>query len=242
MNKPIMLLRSMLFYLLYMLIVFVFGLISTISGPFLGYLNRHRLLTTAGMLINRALSLTCGINVQVDGLENVPHTPCVILSKHQSTWEVFFLQRLFMPVSTILKQELLKIPFFGWGIRLMHPIAIDRSNPRQAMKQVMQQGTQRISEGNRVVIYPEGSRIPFGKIGKYGRSGAALAIAAGVPIIPVAHNAGYCWPARQLMKRPGTIHVIIGKPIIVTAESNSQVVTEQVKDWIETQQLRLADQ
>ena len=242
MNKPIMFLRSMLFYLLYMLIVFVFGLISTISGPFLGYLNRHRLLTTAGMLINRALGLTCGINVQVDGLENVPHTPCVILSKHQSTWEVFFLQRLFMPVSTILKQELLKIPFFGWGIRLMHPIAIDRSNPRQAMKQVMQQGTQRISEGNRVVIYPEGSRIPFGKIGKYGRSGAALAIAAGVPIIPVAHNAGYCWPARQLMKRPGTIHVIIGKPIIVTAESNSQVVTEQVKDWIETQQLRLADQ
>ncbi|WP_339644336.1 lysophospholipid acyltransferase family protein [uncultured Porticoccus sp.] len=242
MNKPIMLLRSMLFYLLYMLIVFVFGLVSIISGPFLGYLNRHRLLTTAGMLINRALSLTCGINVQVDGLENVPHTPCVILSKHQSTWEVFFLQRLFMPVSTILKQELLKIPFFGWGIRLMHPIAIDRSNPRQAMKQVMQQGTQRISEGNRVVIYPEGSRIPYGKIGKYGRSGAALAIAAGVPIIPVAHNAGYCWPARQLMKRPGTIHVIIGKPIIVTAESNSQVVTEQVKDWIETQQLRLADQ
>lgn len=242
MNKPIMLLRSMLFYLLYMLIVFVFGLVSIISGPFLGYLNRHRLLTTAGMLINRALSLTCGINVQVDGLENVPHTPCVILSKHQSTWEVFFLQRLFMPVSTILKQELLKIPFFGWGIRLMHPIAIDRSNPRQAMKQVMQQGTQRISEGNRVVIYPEGSRIPYGKIGKYGRSGAALAIAAGVPIIPVAHNAGYCWPARQLMKRPGTIHVIIGKPIIVTAESNSQVLTEQVKDWIETQQLRLADQ
>lgn len=242
MNKPIMLLRSMLFYLFYLLIVFVFGLVSIISGPFLGYLNRHRLLTTAGMLINRALSLTCGINVQVDGLENVPHTPCVILSKHQSTWEVFFLQRLFMPVSTILKQELLKIPFFGWGIRLMHPIAIDRSNPRQAMKQVMQQGTQRIGEGNRVVIYPEGSRIPFGKIGKYGRSGAALAIAAGVPIIPVAHNAGYCWPARQLMKRPGTIHVIIGKPIIVTPESNSLAVTEQVKDWIETQQLKLLDQ
>lgn len=236
MNKPIMLLRSVLFYILYMLIVFVFGLVATCSGPFLSYLNRHRLLTTAGMLINRALSLTCGIKVQVDGLENVPQTPCVILSKHQSTWEVFFLQRLFMPVSTILKQELLKIPFFGWGIRLMHPIAIDRSNPRHAMKQVMQQGKQRLDEGNRVVIYPEGSRIPFGKIGKYGRSGAALAIAAGVPIIPVAHNAGYCWPARQLMKRPGTIHVIIGKPIIVAPESSSQIVTEQVRDWIETQQ------
>lgn len=236
MNKPIMLVRSILFYILYMLIVFVFGLVATCSGPFLSYLNRHRLLTTAGMLINRALSLTCGIKVQVDGLENVPQTPCVILSKHQSTWEVFFLQRLFMPVSTILKQELLKIPFFGWGIRLMHPIAIDRSNPRHAMKQVMQQGKQRLAEGNRVVIYPEGSRIPFGKIGKYGRSGAALAIAAGVPIIPVAHNAGYCWPARQLMKRPGTIHIIIGKPIIVTPESSSQIVTEQVRDWIETQQ------
>ncbi|WP_438951086.1 lysophospholipid acyltransferase family protein [Porticoccus sp.] len=239
MNKAIMLLRSLLFYLLYMLIVFVFGLVSTCSGPFLSYLNRHRLLTTAGMLINRALSLTCGIKVKVDGLENIPQTPCVILSKHQSTWEVFFLQRLFMPVSTILKQELLKIPFFGWGIRLMHPIAIDRSNPRQAMSQVMSQGKQRIIEGNRVVIYPEGSRIPFGKIGKYGRSGAALAIAAGVPIIPVAHNAGYCWPARQLIKRSGTIHVIIGKPINITPGSNSQLVTEQVKDWIETHQLQL---
>lgn len=231
--------RSFLFYVLYFLIVLSFGLVATLSGPFLSYLNRHRLLTTAGMLINKSLSLTCGIKVQVDGLENIPHTPCVILSKHQSTWEVFFLQRLFMPVSTILKRELLKIPFFGWGIRLMHPIAIDRSNPRQAMVQVMQQGKQRIAEGNRVVIYPEGTRTPYGETGNYGRSGAALAIAAGVPIVPVAHNSGHCWPAHQLMKRPGKIHVVIGKPLDTT-DKNSQHLTEEVKTWIEQQQLQLS--
>ncbi|WP_461481126.1 lysophospholipid acyltransferase family protein [Porticoccus sp.] len=240
MNKPTMIVRSALFYVLYMLIVFVFGLGSTLSGPFLSYLNRHRLLTTAGMLINRSLSLTCGIKVQIDGLENIPQTPCVILSKHQSTWEVFLLQRLFMPVSTILKRELLQIPFFGWGIRLMHPIAIDRSNPRQAMVQVMQQGKQRLAEGNRVVIYPEGTRIPYGEIGHYGRSGAALAIAAGVPIVPVAHNSGHCWPAHQLLKKPGKIHVVIGKPL-ATDNANSQMLTEEVKTWIEAQQLRLSE-
>ncbi|MEZ5530578.1 MAG: lysophospholipid acyltransferase family protein [Porticoccaceae bacterium] len=239
MNKPIMIVRSVLFYVLYYLIVFSFGLASTLSGPFLSYMNRHRLLTTAGMLINRALSLTCGIKVQIDGLENIPDGPCVVLSKHQSTWEVYLLQRLFMPVSTILKQELLKIPFFGWGIRLMHPIAIDRSNPRQAMVQVMQQGKERLAEGNRVVIYPEGTRIPYGKIGKYGRSGAALAVASGVPVVPVSHNAGFCWPAHQLLKRPGKIHVVIGKPID-TQGADSQQLTEELKAWIEEQQHRLS--
>jgi len=239
MNKFIMIVRSLLFYALYLLIVLSFGLVATLSGPFLSYINRHRLLTTAGMLINKSLSLTCGIKVQVDGLENIPHTPCVILSKHQSTWEVFFLQRLFMPVSTILKRELLQIPFFGWGIRLMHPIAIDRSNPRQAMVQVMQQGKQRIAEGNRVVIYPEGTRTPYGKTGNYGRSGAALAISAGVPVVPIAHNSGFCWPAHQLIKRPGKIHVVIGKPL-ETTDTTSQKLTEEVKAWIEEQQLQLS--
>lgn len=239
MHKSIMLVRSLMFYLLYFLIVFVFGLTATLSGPFLSYINRHRLLTTAGMLIIRALSLTCGVKVQIDGLENIPDGPCVVLSKHQSTWEVFLLQRLFMPVSTILKQELLKIPFFGWGIRLMHPIAIDRSNPRQSMVQVMDQGKKRIAEGNRVVIYPEGTRTPYGKVGRYGRSGPALAVASGVPVVPVAHNSGFCWPAHQLLKRSGKIHVVIGKPIETTGY-NSQRLTEDVKTWIEEQQHRLS--
>ena len=232
MNKPIMLLRSMLFYLLYLLIVFVFGLVSIISGPFLGYLNRHRLLTTAGMLINRALSLTCGINVQVDGLENVPHTPCVILSKHQSTWEVFFLQRLFMPVSTILKQELLKIPFFGWGIRLMHPIAIDRSNPREALKQATLQGVARLKENYNVLLFPEGTRVPVGTRGNYARSGANIAVAGQVPILPIAHNAGYCWPAKSLLIYPGTITLVIGEPIPTVGRNSKELIVE-VANWIE---------
>ena len=186
---------------------------------------RQNVITWANAIIIKWLNISCGITLRVDGLENLPDAPCVILSKHQSGWETFYLQRLFRPVSTILKKELFWIPFFGWGLYFTHPIAIDRSNPREA-------------QGNNVLIYPEGTRTPVGEIGQYGRSGAALAIAAGVPVIPVSQNSGYCWPAHTFIKWPGKIHVSIGKPID-TSDTDSRQLTEQVKDWIESTQTDL---
>lgn len=199
---------------------------------------RQNVITWANAIIIKWLNISCGITLRVDGLENLPGTPCVILSKHQSGWETFYLQRLFRPVSTILKKELFWIPFFGWGLYFTHPIAIDRSNPREAMKQILSQGKQRLAQGNNVLIYPEGTRTPVGEIGHYGRSGAALAIAAGVPVIPVSQNSGYCWPAHTFIKWPGKIHVSIGKPID-TSDTDSRQLTEQVKDWIESTQTDL---
>lgn len=226
-------LRTLLFFVGYATAIMVFSLLGLTVGLLLPNRARQRLLTTGNAVIIRWFSLICGVRLVVRGRENIPTTPFVALSNHQSAWETFYLQRLFCPVSTILKRELLRIPFFGWGLALTNPIAIDRSNPRDAMRQVMEQGQQRLESGNNVLIYPEGTRMPFGQSGKYARSGAGLALKTGVPVIPVAHNAGLCWRNDDWVKFPGTIHVVIGAPL-TTAERDSRQVTEAAQQWIET--------
>lgn len=154
------------------------------------------------------------------------------MSKHQSTWETMFLQYYFGPVSTILKKELFRIPFFGWGLASLRPIAINRSSPIQALKDIKTKGIQRIQEGNNLLIFPEGTRVPLGTVGNYARSGADIAVSAGVPIIAVAHNAAECWPHKNFIKYPGTITVVISDPIETTNKDRKQL-TEEVKHWIE---------
>jgi len=162
----------------------------------------------------------------------------VILSKHQSQWETFYLQVMKRPVVTVLKKELMNVPFFGWGLRLMQPIGIDRSNPKKALRYIQEEGQRRLQKGQSIIIFPEGTRTPPGETGTYARSGAELACRAGVPIIPVAHNAGRCWPAKKFIKYPGTIHMVIGAPID-TLNGNSRELTERVKNWIEAEQIKI---
>ncbi|MFT6300323.1 MAG: 1-acyl-sn-glycerol-3-phosphate acyltransferase [Saprospiraceae bacterium] len=238
MKKFIAFTRSMLFYAFYPLILVFFGTFTCTIGVFMPYKARHNVVTFANALIIKWLSLSCGITLRIDGLENIPSTPCVVLSKHQSGWETFYLQRLLRPVSTILKKELFWIPFFGWALYFMHPIAINRGNPREALKQILQQGLERLQTGKNVLIYPEGTRLAPGRKGRYGRSGAALAIAAKVQIIPVSHNAGYCWPAHSFIKWPGQIHVSIGKPVS-TDNTDSRILTQQIESIIENTQKTL---
>ena len=206
-------------------------------GSILPSRTRHSLIGMPAQCITVFLRILCGIKLEVVGLENIPQGNYVALSKHQSNWETIYLQYLLQPVSTILKKELLYIPIFGWGLSRVQPIPIDRGNPRSAMKQVLQQGLDRLSIGNNILIYPEGTRIEYGKQGKYARSGAALAISAQVPILPIAHNAGRCWPRKKFIKYPGTIKLVIGPPID-TVNGNSKLLSKQVEQWIEDQQLR----
>jgi 1-acyl-sn-glycerol-3-phosphate acyltransferase len=180
----------------------------------------------------RWLTLICGVRYRVRGLEHLPAGPCVILAKHQSQWETFYLQVMKRPIVTVIKKELLHVPFFGWGLRLLEPIAIDRGNPKQALKHIMEEGQRRLAQGRSVMIFPEGTRTPPGQVGNYARSGATLACRAGVPILPVAHNAGRHWPARKFLKYPGTIDVVIGAPID-TAGKDGRELTETAKQWIE---------
>lgn len=233
--KILLVTRSLLFYTGYVPLIAVFSLLSCTIGFLMPLPQRQSLATCGNLLIDHWLRLSCGIRVRVIGWENIPSKPFVILSNHQSPWETFYLQRHLRPVSTILKKELLKVPFFGWGLASVRPIAIDRDNPRKAIKDVMDQGQARLNAGMNVIVYPEGTRIPYGQYGEYARSGAALAVAAGVPVLPVAHNAGRHWPARKFLKYPGTITMEFGKPV-PTMNGSSKEITRLVETWIKSRQ------
>jgi len=228
----LLMLRSLLFYSGYSLLTVWFSLTGLLIFSWLPYAARASYLGLWNFATLRWLALTCGVRYVVRGAEHLPPGPCVILSKHQSQWETYYLQVMKRPVATVLKKELLNVPFFGWGLRLLEPIAIDRNNPKQALKHIMADGQKRLEQGRSVMIFPEGTRTPVGQVGNYARSGATLACKAGVPIVPVAHNAGYCWPAKKFLKYPGLVEVVIGAPIDTT-DGDSRELTETVKNWIE---------
>lgn len=188
---------------------------------------------------NRLLRFSCNVRVKVvDHNASPVEGPVVVMANHQSTWETLFLQNHFQPISTIFKRSLLHIPFFGWGLALLWPIAIDRSSPLKALKRVKAMGKQRIRGGYSVLVFPEGTRMPVGQTGPFARSGADIAKGAGVPVIPVAHNAGECWPARQPLRFPGEITLVIGQPI-TTDDKSTREITEAVKNWIEKEKAAL---
>jgi 1-acyl-sn-glycerol-3-phosphate acyltransferase len=106
------------------------------------------------------------------------------------------------------------------------------------VSQVIEQGAQRLQEGDWVVMFPEGTRMPAGQTRRYGVSGALLASQTGKLIIPVAHNAGYFWPRRGLLKKPGTVRVVIGPPITATGRDPRDINAE-AQAWIESQLSRM---
>lgn len=222
--------RSGCFYLGLLLIVMASGVTSCFIWG-LPFNRRQSLAATSNYLILNWLRLTCGVKVNVTGLENLPAGPCVILSNHQSAWESFYIQWLVQPASFVLKQELLWLPFFGWTIAAMGPIAIKRSKPGAAMRQVLKQGRDRLRNGIKVVIYPEGTRNPSGKLGSFKTGGAALAKLADVPVVPLAHNAGAHWPADSWLKYPGTIDVHIATPLDSSAYS-ARELAEKAHSWV----------
>jgi 1-acyl-sn-glycerol-3-phosphate acyltransferase len=198
---------------------------------FLPFRLLQRIATTGNYLVMQWLRLTCNIKIVVTGKENIPSGACVVLSNHQSTWEAFYMQWFFQPASFILKRELLWIPFFGWALFLMQPIAIKRSRPSSAIRYVLKQGTKRLQAGNRIVIYPEGTRITNGILGEFKTSGAALAKQALVPVLPVSHNSGEHWQRSSFLKSPGTIHLQIG-PAIDSETYSAREITESAREWI----------
>ena len=187
-------LRSLVFYTGYGASVVAWGLLMMAVAPWLDYPARYRLLTVWNRFAIRWVQLACGVRYRIHGVENLPAHGCVVIANHQSSWETIFLATLFPQLSILLKRELLKIPFFGWSLALMRPIAIDRSNPRAALKQVVEQGAERLAQNCSVLIFPEGTRVETGQRLRFSRSAAQLAIRAGVEIVCVAHDAGKYWP------------------------------------------------
>lgn len=232
--------RTFFFYLLLSSSSFFWCIFCVFIAPFLPFRARYRLVIQTWCRCATWLAkVVAGIHYEVRGLENIPQQPCVILAKHQSTWETFFLSALFEPLSQVVKRELLYVPFFGWAMAMLKPIAIDRSNPKAALKQLAKQGDERICQGAWVLIFPEGTRIPPGQIGKFSRGGAALAVNAGLPVLPIAHNAGEFWPKQGWAKYPGTVQVVIGPLMHAEGEGPRAIaeLNERAYAWVaQTQQ------
>jgi 1-acyl-sn-glycerol-3-phosphate acyltransferase len=226
-------LRSCLFFLLQLLLTPPYAVIAVLTFPF-NALTRYRIISVWARLMMLALDHLCGIKFRVIGAENIPSEPCVILSKHQSAWETFAFQLIFPPQVYVIKRELLWIPFFGWGLAMCSPIAINRGAGPRAARQMLSQGKDRLARGFCVIVYPEGTRVAPGTRGKYQSSGSAIAIHAGVPVLPVAHNAGRCWRRNAFLKLPGTITVSIGPPLNTTVRK-ADALTREVETWIENE-------
>lgn len=180
-----------------------------------------------------------GIRQELRGAQNIPATPCVILCKHQSAWETLALQLIFPLTAFVYKRELHWVPFFGWGIRLMPFVAIDRAAGKAALTQVAQRGKQRLTEGYSVVVFPEGTRVPPGQHRRYKVGGAWLAVTAGAPLVPVALNSGECWRRQAFMKTPGTVIVSIGPPIDPAGKTAEQA-NAAAEAWIEGEMRRIS--
>lgn len=179
-----------------------------------------------------------GIHYRVEGRHHLPKGAAIVLAKHQSTWETIALQQILPPQVWVLKRELMWIPLFGWALALLKPIAIDRGAGRKAVEQVIEQGRQRLDDGFWVVVFPEGTRVAPGHKRRFGLGGAVLAAETGYPVVPIAHNAGSFWPRRTILKRPGTVHVVIG-PVIESRGKTAQEIISQAEHWIETEVARL---
>jgi 1-acyl-sn-glycerol-3-phosphate acyltransferase len=180
----------------------------------------------------KAAELTCGIRYEVNGIDNIPvDKPIIILSNHQSAWETIAFRCIFPPQTSLFKKSLLWIPFWGWGMAMLKPIAIDRDSKTAALRKLISQGTKALQEGLSVVVFPEGTRMPFGQMKDFNAGGAMLAQKSGFPVIPVAHNAGQCWPRYSFLKYPGTVHVRIGE-IIETEGLKANEINKKAESWI----------
>ena len=239
MRLIIAVLRSTLYLLLQIIITPPYALVVFVTYP-LSPLNRYRVISGWSHIMLFLARFICGVRYCVLGTENIPKKPTIVLSKHQSAWETLAFQKIFPPQVWVLKKELLHIPFFGWGLAMTSPIAINRSQGKAALKQIIRQGRDRLQKGLWVIIFPEGTRIDPGKKGRYGIGGAWLSTSTGVSVVPVAHNAGVLWGKNSFIKFPGTITVSIGEPID-PAGMEANELNNKVEEWIELEVIRIGD-
>ncbi len=232
-------LRSLLFqtYFFASVAVAATGIVLTAPFPGNGPFRITRAWSRGMMIVGKHV---CGLDYVIEGAEHIPKSPSVVMIKHASVFEAYAQVVVFPQQVWVLKRELFWIPFFGWGLLALQPIAINRKAGRAAVKQVIEQGKKRLAAGLWVTVFPEGTRMPPGETRKYGVSGAALAQAAGVQIVPVAHNAGDFWPRRGFLKRPGQIRFCIGPPIDASAQSPKET-NALVQAWVENKMAEISD-
>lgn len=224
--------RSALFYLGYVSVTVFWATLSVLVGWAMPL--RRRYVFIIGVWTRTVLwwlKATCGIRVRVAGLERIPEEPCILLVRHESTWETLWVPTLASPQAPLVKRELLRIPLWGWAFAMVRPIAIDRAKPATALRQFIARGKDRLNRGMYIALFPEGTRLASGERGKFYRGGAALAAATGADLVVIAHNAGRVWPARRFLKRPGEIVVQVSEPIQAQGRKSSEL-NKLCEDWL----------
>ena len=232
------LLRSLLFTTYMMASACVFGGVMAL-GFWLPYPAQFAIARTWARILLWVLEQLCGLKYVVEGRERIPPGNHIVMSNHTSAWETVAQFLIFPPQVWVLKRELLWIPFVGWGLKLLRPIAINRGEGHRAVNQVVEQGKARLRDGLWIIIFPEGTRVIAGETRKFGVSGAVLAIASGKSVVPLSHNAGLFWARRGFVKKPGTIRVVIGAPI-ESAGKDPRELNEEIRQAIEAGLARIA--
>lgn len=240
MDKVVLYIRSTLFAVVYVVSAVIYAIPSVLTYP-LPFEKRFRIISQWARFNLWWLKITCNLRYEVEGQENIPDEPVVIFCKHQSAWETLATQEIFPPQAWLLKRELLWIPFFGWGLAMLEPIAIDRGAGRAAVKQLVAQGKERLKQGRWVIIFPEGTRVPAGQHKEFRPGGAILSEKSGAPVLPVAHNAGHYWPKRSFLKKPGVIRLVIGEPINTDGLKASEI-NKRAEEWIKAKTAELGEE
>jgi len=234
----VQLFRSLIFTTYMMASACLFGAAMAL-GFWLPYRAQFAIARSWARILFWVLDRLCGLTFTVEGREHIPPGNHIVMSNHTSAWETVAPFLIFPPQVWVLKRELLWIPFVGWGLKLLRPIAINRGEGHRAVNQVIEQGQARLKDGLWIIIFPEGTRVVAGETRKFGVSGAMLAIASGKSVVPLSHNAGTFWPRRGFVKKPGTIRVVIGEPI-ESVGKNPRQLSEEVKQSVEAGLARIA--
>ena len=167
------LLKSLLFTAYMMMSACLFGTLMAL-GFWLPYGAQFAIARTWARMVLWMLEHLCGLNYVVEGRERIPPGNHIVMSNHTSAWETIAQFLIFPPQVWVLKRELLWVPFVGWGLKRLRPIAINRGEGRRAVNQVIEQGKERLADGLWIIIFPEGTRVLAGETRKYGVSGALL--------------------------------------------------------------------
>ncbi len=225
-------LGSLLYTLLFFLSVLILGFFVLLPSPIINEKERWQVISFFSRSNIYACRVLCGLHYEATGLENLPKKPCVVFLKHASVYEMFFALAFLQPSSYVAKYELMYVPILRGALKALRCIPVKRGLGKKEVAKVLEQGERCLKDGRWIVVCPEGTRVPHGETKRYGISGSLLAKAVGSDVLPIAHNAGYYWGRRSLIKKPGLITFSVGKPI-ETNNKNAQEINKAAQSWIE---------
>ena len=185
-----------------------------------------------------ALLKIIGITFELRGLENVPNVPVLFSVKHQSVWETIFFLWHNKDNAYVMKSELARIPFWGWYMKKSAHILVDRTGGTKSMRSMIKKAKAIMNDGRSIIIFPEGTRIPPGRMGTFHPGVAALYTQLNATVVPVAVNTGYFWPRRKFVKTPGNIIIEFLPPIkpgidrkkfMIQLQNQIKMATEQIE-------------